>query len=68
MIKAFLLTVVWVMPGTADIKPEVVQYDLEVATIADCYKAGVEHSKELFEKHEHTGSVRYICFDKENVP
>ena len=68
MIKAFLLTVVWVMPGAGEYPPEVVKYDLQVATIQECYKAGLEHSKELFEKHDGTRSVRYICFDKENVP
>ena len=68
MMKAFLLTVMWVLPGMSSGKPDITQYDLQVATIEECYKAGLEHSKEMFEKHNNTGSVRYICFDKENIP
>jgi hypothetical protein len=60
----YVLTLIWVMPGLADIKPEIVQYDVQLPAMEDCLKAGHERAQELWDKHEHTGSIRLLCFEK----
>ena len=64
---AFLLTVIWVMPGIADVKPEITQYELQ-GNWDDCNKAGMAHAKELWEKHQKTGSMRFLCVNKDEAP
>jgi hypothetical protein len=60
----FLLTLIWVMPGPEDVKPEITQIEVPAISIDDCLKAGNGHAQEIWDKHDHKGSIRYICFAK----